>query len=1277
MTSHCVCWWATPLCRAPRAPASPIAAVSTTHCTMSSPSYKERVVAIYQKYDPSKVGQADATLEKYKGKEEQVISALVKKYGPEPNSAASPVASPRPAEPASGSGSPRSYKDRVVAIYQKYDPTKVGQADATLDKYKGKEEQVISALVKKYGPEPTEPSTATAPAAAAPPVPSTPRADETPRPANSGGSSARGSYKERVVAIYQKYDPSKVGQADATLEKYKGKEEQVISALVKKYGPEPTEASAAPATVEPTAAAVAAHKDPSVGATAATPRSYKDRVVAIYQKYEPAKVGQADATLEKFKGKEEQVIAALVKKYGPEPPPPAAHESASSPAPAAPAPTAAAHAASPAAGTPAPLSYKERVVAIYQKYDPTKVGQADATLDKYKGKEEQVISALVKKYGPEPVAAVGTDAGHPASPTTAHAAPTPPSTPRPSSGRTYKERVVAIYQKYDPSKVGQADATLDKYKGKEEQVISALVKKYGPEPAASGPSTPRDESPAAAQSPAPPVNAARSYKERVVAIYQKYDPSKIGQADATLDKYKGKEEQVISALVKKYGPEPTFAASPAAAAVPEEATSSSPPRPNVPRVRFEMLPDPPHPAAAALTGAADSSDPHDTTTDEGDLTDRSGGALSDRGSAAPAKGVASIDGHDGAGHGEAAAPGLHGLSDGLTPPILSPRDAVVDDEPAAAPAASHLAPPVAAAASAVDHHAAAAPPMATTVAAPRSLHYTDTPHCPPAQTAADAAAIAAIQRRLQVAVKRLTATRQRIAEGVVVSNRKKMMAGSFDRWQRFAEGSVCGKEARRRCAEGSDAAAAATALSQRRALSRMLGVDPSTVATISSLASSATLSSDPLGPCFLTPQALQDTPSATPGAVIATKRGLQLLLDVALLAIRDKLTTAERTHDKLTQEITSIKVQRDKSQSDKEHAHARVLSLAAQLSQSQRDVKGAEESLQRKTVEIADLKSKITSLTAIVEGHAEKYTKLQHELSAERRGLPSRLEVVLCERDDTIAKLTQQLSKLRTDAHGRKEVEDRLKQDVATLTDLLQRYRRRALSPHQPATAPLLPASASSPLMVAGSPASSRQGGGFSAARRVQSSTGGLGYDAVKFASLGSPSPAVAAVTAGHSVRVPSPAAHPSASSSLSNKRTAAATSPLPLTDEEEVLLMDARDDAEQLRDEHVDPTDAYNDPDFNPEETLRQQSQTCGSCPNCDLPLTSMGDGPSSLLASPGRGGSQGSSPKQTTTTAAASQVPVAFCFSCRKRFTNRDIRARDLQLYNRRSVSGGQIFF
>ena len=1123
MTSHCVCWWATPLCRAPRAPASPIAAVSTTHCTMSSPSYKERVVAIYQKYDPSKVGQADATLEKYKGKEEQVISALVKKYGPEPNSAASPVASPRPAEPASGSGSPRSYKDRVVAIYQKYDPTKVGQADATLDKYKGKEEQVISALVKKYGPEPTEPSTATAPAAAAPPVPSTPRADETPRPANSGGSSARGSYKERVVAIYQKYDPSKVGQADATLEKYKGKEEQVISALVKKYGPEPTEASAAPATVEPTAAAVAAHKDPSVGATAATPRSYKDRVVAIYQKYEPAKVGQADATLEKFKGKEEQVIAALVKKYGPEPPPPAAHESASSPAPAAPAPTAAAHAASPAAGTPAPLSYKERVVAIYQKYDPTKVGQADATLDKYKGKEEQVISALVKKYGPEP----------------------------------------------------------------------------------------------------------------------------------------------------------TFAASPAAAAVPEEATSSSPPRPNVPRVRFEMLPDPPHPAAAALTGAADSSDPHDTTTDEGDLTDRSGGALSDRGSAAPAKGVASIDGHDGAGHGEAAAPGLHGLSDGLTPPILSPRDAVVDDEPAAAPAASHLAPPVAAAASAVDHHAAAAPPMATTVAAPRSLHYTDTPHCPPAQTAADAAAIAAIQRRLQVAVKRLTATRQRIAEGVVVSNRKKMMAGSFDRWQRFAEGSVCGKEARRRCAEGSDAAAAATALSQRRALSRMLGVDPSTVATISSLASSATLSSDPLGPCFLTPQALQDTPSATPGAVIATKRGLQLLLDVALLAIRDKLTTAERTHDKLTQEITSIKVQRDKSQSDKEHAHARVLSLAAQLSQSQRDVKGAEESLQRKTVEIADLKSKITSLTAIVEGHAEKYTKLQHELSAERRGLPSRLEVVLCERDDTIAKLTQQLSKLRTDAHGRKEVEDRLKQDVATLTDLLQRYRRRALSPHQPATAPLLPASASSPLMVAGSPASSRQGGGFSAARRVQSSTGGLGYDAVKFASLGSPSPAVAAVTAGHSVRVPSPAAHPSASSSLSNKRTAAATSPLPLTDEEEVLLMDARDDAEQLRDEHVDPTDAYNDPDFNPEETLRQQSQTCGSCPNCDLPLTSMGDGPSSLLASPGRGGSQGSSPKQTTTTAAASQVPVAFCFSCRKRFTNRDIRARDLQLYNRRSVSGGQIFF
>ena len=46
-------------------------------------------------------------------------------------------------------------------------------------------------------------------------------------------------------------------------------------------------------------------------------------------------------------------------------------------------------------------SYKERVVAIFQAHDPTKVAKVDAVLKQYEGKEEAYIKALLKKYGAE------------------------------------------------------------------------------------------------------------------------------------------------------------------------------------------------------------------------------------------------------------------------------------------------------------------------------------------------------------------------------------------------------------------------------------------------------------------------------------------------------------------------------------------------------------------------------------------------------------------------------------------------------------------------------------------------------------------------------------------------------------------------------------------------------------------------------------------------------------------------------------------------------------
>jgi hypothetical protein len=149
----------------------------------------------------------------------------------------------------------------------------------------------------------------------------------------------------------------------------------------------------------------------------------------------------------------------------------------------------------------------------------------------------------------------------------------PPAPPRteaasPQQPRDFKRRVTAIYEAHCPEKIGQVDALLSQYEGKEEQCIALLVKKYGPEAS----------SPAPKSSPSP---AARSYEERVRRFYDVYCPAKAHTALKQLEKYKGQEDALIKALAEKYGPEPTAAEptqQPAATATTAAAASAATPR---------------------------------------------------------------------------------------------------------------------------------------------------------------------------------------------------------------------------------------------------------------------------------------------------------------------------------------------------------------------------------------------------------------------------------------------------------------------------------------------------------------------------------------------------------------------------------------------------------------------------------------------------------------------------------------------------------------------------
>lgn len=141
--------------------------------------------------------------------------------------------------------------------------------------------------------------------------------------------------------------------------------------------------------------------------------AHRERVLRFYRKYNADKLHEVDGVLERFKGKEATLFAALEKKYGPEPSadedlsaPPASSSSnsASNSKKSKKSKKAAAVAEEKAPETSSVVTdfNHKRLLAFYGRYNPEKVGDVPMVLAKYKGKEAQLFDALVKKYGPEP-----------------------------------------------------------------------------------------------------------------------------------------------------------------------------------------------------------------------------------------------------------------------------------------------------------------------------------------------------------------------------------------------------------------------------------------------------------------------------------------------------------------------------------------------------------------------------------------------------------------------------------------------------------------------------------------------------------------------------------------------------------------------------------------------------------------------------------------------------------------------------------------------------------
>ena len=138
-----------------------------------------------------------------------------------------------------------------------------------------------------------------------------------------------------------------------------------------------------------------------------------------------------DAVLSKYAGKEEQLIALLVQRLGPE----------------------------PVARHP-----KVRVEALLSMYAPDKLSTLDEMLLKYKNREVALIDTLISKLGPEPLVGKGgrTETG----------------------GEGTNSRLLRFLSHYTKSQdnAATADALMKRYKGREKELFANLVSKYGPEP---------------------------------------------------------------------------------------------------------------------------------------------------------------------------------------------------------------------------------------------------------------------------------------------------------------------------------------------------------------------------------------------------------------------------------------------------------------------------------------------------------------------------------------------------------------------------------------------------------------------------------------------------------------------------------------------------------------------------------------------------------------------------------------------------------------------------
>lgn len=256
------------------APAPSSDSASAQPATQAAKAIDWRAVLLdyFKKHNPEKAEKVDYYLQKYKGREQDMLATIRKKgYEPPPHLMAPPQAAPAPVPSLFGAApAPAAAASSPFASAQQQQPTSLFGADAMTVTPRKTEEAKPGSLFGADPPnndgamrddvqqQPFGSGGATAPASggnffgapagfgapaavsstafgAAPAAASTfGMAQQQPAPPAFGGGGG-GDIRSKVLAIYQQCNPTKLGDVDKILLKYKGQEDKLLQNLQNKY----------------------------------------------------------------------------------------------------------------------------------------------------------------------------------------------------------------------------------------------------------------------------------------------------------------------------------------------------------------------------------------------------------------------------------------------------------------------------------------------------------------------------------------------------------------------------------------------------------------------------------------------------------------------------------------------------------------------------------------------------------------------------------------------------------------------------------------------------------------------------------------------------------------------------------------------------------------------------------------------------------------------------------------------------------------------------------